>query len=132
MERFEPTPFDSRSEAGRTVVGGLVPAAVGALAGVLVGISAPAYWAVALVAAVGAVLAGLEHAGGWEAADRGFLSGLIYGTALLLAHELAGTHAKVSLGSFPPILAVITTIAGTLLTAAGGRLARERRAQTTT
>ena len=59
-----------------------------------------------------------------EAADRGFLGGLIYGAALLLVHELVNTHAKVSLGSFPPFLAVITTLVGTLLSAAGGRVAQ--------
>jgi hypothetical protein len=50
---------------------------------------------------------------------------------LLLVHALAGTHAKVSLGSFPPFLIVITAIAGMLLSAIGGRTARvmrERRA----
>ena len=52
---------------------------------------------------------------------------LIYGTALLVAHAVAGTHAKVSLGSFPPLLAVLTAIIGMLLSAAGGRLARAQR-----
>ncbi|HWE09337.1 MAG TPA: hypothetical protein VG325_08280 [Solirubrobacteraceae bacterium] len=102
--------------------------AIGGLAGVLVGVSAAAYWAIAVVAAVGALLSGFEHTDGWDAADRGFLSGLIYGTALLLAHELAGTQAKASLGSVPALLAVVTTLAGMLLAAAGGQLARARRA----
>lgn len=53
--------------------------------------------------------------------------GAIYGTALLLADAAVGTHAKVSLGSFPPFLAVITAIIGMLLCAAGGRLARLQR-----
>jgi hypothetical protein len=57
------------------------------------------------------------------------VAGFIYGVALLLAHLIAGTHAKVSLGSFPPLLAVVTAIAGMLLSALGGwmaRLLRER------
>jgi hypothetical protein len=52
---------------------------------------------------------------------------LIYGIALLVAHAILGTHAKVSLGSFPPLLAVVTAIAGMLLSALGGRIARLRR-----
>jgi hypothetical protein len=76
---------------------------------------------------VGAFASGFEHVDGWEAADRGFISGLIYGTSLLLAHELAGTHPKASLGSVPALLAVVTAIAGALLCAAGGHLARLQR-----
>jgi hypothetical protein len=101
--------------------------AIGGLAGVLVGVSAVAYWAIAVVAAVGALLSGFEHTDGWDAADRGFLSGLIYGVALLLAHEVAGTQARASLGSMPALLPVVTALAGMLLAAAGGRLARGRR-----
>ncbi len=52
-------------------------------------------------------------------ADRGFFGGAFYGAALLIAHALAGTHAKVSLGSFPPLLAVVTAIIGMFLAAAG-------------
>jgi hypothetical protein len=53
--------------------------------------------------------------------------GAIYGTSLLIAHAIAGTHAKVSLGSFPPLLAVVTAIIGMFLGAGGGRLARTMR-----
>jgi hypothetical protein len=109
------------------MVAGVVPMLIGGLAGVLIGVSAAAYWAIAALAAVGAVLSGFEHVDGWEAADRGFMSGLIYGTSLLLAHELAGTPAKASLGSVPALLAVVTAVAGSLLCAAGGHLARLQR-----
>lgn len=124
---YAPTLFRDRSGATQIVVGGLVPMALGALAGVLVGVSAPAYWALGALAAVGAFLAGFEHADGWDAADRGLLGGIIYGTALLLAHELAGTRPLVSLGSVPALLAVVTAVVGMLLSAAGGRLSGPRR-----
>jgi hypothetical protein len=44
---------------------------------------------------VGGLLAGFEHRDGWGGARRGLMGGAIYGTALLVAHALAGTHAKV-------------------------------------
>ncbi len=122
-----PTLFSDRSATGQMLVAGVVPMLVGGLAGVLVGVSAGAYWAIGALAAVGALLSGLEHRDGWEAADRGFISGLIYGVSLLLTHELAGTPARVSLGSLPALLAVVTAIAGSLLCAAGGHLARLQR-----
>ena len=122
-----PVLFDDRSLAAQVVIAGVIPAAIGALAGVLIGVSSTAYWVVAILAGVGAFLAGFEHLDGWEAADRGLVCGVVYGSALLVAHALVGTHAKVSLGSFPPLLVVITAIIGMLLSAAGGRTARTRR-----
>lgn len=121
---MEPVLFRDRSRPVQIVLGGLIPAALGALAGVLLGVSAGAYWAVGAVAAVGGFLSGFEHQDGWGGADRGLVAGFIYGVSLLVAHAIAGTDAKVSLGKFPPLLAVITAIFGMLLTAAGGRLAR--------
>lgn len=124
-----PTPvlFRDRSRPAQVVIGGVIPAVIGALAGVLVGASAAAYWVVAILAGVGAFVSGFEHLDGWGGADRGVVGGAIYGTALLLMHALVGTQAKVSLGSFPPFLAVVTAIVGMLLAAAGGRIARARR-----
>jgi hypothetical protein len=124
---YRPMLFRDRPRSAQFVLGGLVPAAIGALAGLLVGVSAGGYWAVAVLAAAGGFLAGFEHQDGWGGADRGFSGGLIYGIALLAVHGLAGTHAKVSLGSFPPLLAVVTAIIGMLLSAAGGRIARVQR-----
>jgi len=51
-------------------------------------------------------------------------AGVLFGTGVLVAHAIAGTHAKVSLGSFPPLLIVIDAIFGIFLGAIGGRLAR--------
>lgn len=119
-----PVLFRDRTRAQQIVLGGVIPLVIGALEGVLVGVSSAAYWIVALLAAVGAFLSGFEHRDGWGGADRGFFGGLIYGIALLVVHWIVGTHAKVSLGSFPPLLAVVTAIVGMLLAAAGGRIAR--------
>ena len=122
-----PVLFRDRPRPFQIVMGGVLPAAIGAVAGVLVGVSTGAYWAVAVLAGVGGFLSGFEHQDGWGGADRGLVGGAIYGTSLLIAHAIAGTTAKVSLGSFPPFLAVVTAIGGMFLAAAGGRLARSQR-----
>jgi len=122
-----PPLFSDRPRPVQVILGGVIPFAIGALAGVLVGISAGAYWAVGALAAVGGVLAGLEHRNGWGGADRGVVGGALYGIGLLIAHAIAGTDATVSLGSFPPLLAVVTAIIGMLLGALGGRIARVMR-----
>lgn len=124
---YQPTLFRDRSTLEQIVGGGVIPLIAGAIAGVLVGVSAGAYWGFGGLAAIGSIIAGFEHQDGWGGADRGLAAGAIYGIGLLVAHAIAGTHAKVSLGSFPPFLAVVTAIAGMLLTALGGRIARGQR-----
>jgi hypothetical protein len=122
-----PPLFRDRPRPIQIVLGGVVPFAFGAVVGVVVGISAGAYWALAVLAGVGAVFAGLEHRDGWGGADRGLVGGVLFGSGVLIAHAIAGTEAKVSLGSFPPFLIVIDAIFGILLGALGGRLARSMR-----
>ncbi len=122
-----PPLFRDRPRPIQIVLGGFVPFAFGAAVGVVLGISAGAYWALSVLAGLGAVLAGLEHQDGWGGADRGLVGGALFGSGILIAHAIAGTDAKVSLGSFPPLLIVIDAIFGVLLGALGGRLARGQR-----
>ncbi|HEX3910162.1 MAG TPA: hypothetical protein VHW67_05615 [Solirubrobacteraceae bacterium] len=122
-----PTLFKDRPRPVQIVLGGAVPLAFGAVVGIVLGVSAGVYWALAVVAGLGAILAGFEHQDGWGGADRGLVGGALFGLGVLLAHWIAGTDAKVSLGGFPPFLIVIDAIAGMLLGALGGRIARAMR-----
>ncbi len=127
----EPILFRDRGRPAQILLGGVVPAVTGGVAGVLIGVSSGAYWAYGALVAIGAVLAGFEHQDGWGGADRGLVAGAIYGIFLLVVHAIVGTHAKVSLGSFPPLLVVLTAIIGMLLSALGGRIARKQRERRT-
>jgi hypothetical protein len=124
---YLPPLFRDRPRALQIVLGGVVPLTFGAVVGVVLGISAAAYWGLLAAASVGGVLAGLEHRDGWGGADRGLVGGVLFATGLLVAHAIAGTHAKGSLGSFPPLLVVLDAIVGMLLGALGGRIARALR-----
>jgi len=128
---YDPVLFRDRPRPAQVALGGVVPAIFGGVAGVLIGVSSGGYWAWGLLAAIGSVVGGFEHEDGWGGADRGLVAGAIYGVALLVVHAIVGTHAKVSLGGFPPFLIVITAIAGMLLSAAGGRTARVLRERRT-
>jgi ABC-type Na+ efflux pump permease subunit len=119
--------FKDRPRPVQILLGGVVPALLGALAGFLVGVSAGGYWAVSIVAAIGGFLAGFEHRDGWGGADRGMVGGLIYSTTLVLVHWATGKEAKVSLGSSRVVFVIFLTIIGILLGAAGGRIARFQR-----
>jgi hypothetical protein len=119
-----PPLFRDRPRPLQIVLGGLVPLFFGVVVGIVLGVSAGLYWALAVLAGIGAVLAGFEHQDGWGGADRGLVGGAIFALGVLLAHWIAGTHAKVSLGGFPPFLIVIDAIAGMFLGALGGRIAR--------
>jgi apolipoprotein N-acyltransferase len=125
----KPTLLRERSERTQVVLAVIVPLLFGAVVGVVLGTSASTYWILLAVASLGALLAGLEHDQVKEAAGRGAVAGAMFGLGILAAHQLADTDAKVSLGSFPPLLIVIDAIAGALLTALGCWLVRRRRAK---
>ena len=124
---YDPMLFRDRPRPAQILLGGIVPTIAGGVAGALIGTSSGAYWAWGALAAIGSVVGGFEHQDGWGGADRGLVAVVIYGIALLLVHAIIGTHAKVSLGSFPPFLVVVTGIVGMLLSALGGRIARQGR-----
>lgn len=123
-----PPLFSERPRRTQIVLAIAVPFLFGAVAGVAVGISAAAYTVLALLAAVGGILAGLEHRDPRDGARRVFLGGALFGLGILIAHAIAGTDAKVSLGGFPPLLILIDAIIGSVLGAIGGAIsARSRR-----
>jgi len=125
-----PPLFATRPPAVQLVLILVVPALFGAVAGVLLGVSAGAYWALQGLGVLGGFFAGLEHPTAADGADRGLLGGAVFGSFLLLAHAISGADAKVDLGQWPGVLIVFTSIAGALLGALGGarRAAVERRA----
>ena len=117
-----PTLFSERPAAVQLIAGLVVPAAFGALVGVMLGVSAAAFYGLQVLAAIGGVLGGFEHRNAEEAADRGLLGGLVFGSFLLLAHAITGAEPKASLGSMPALLIVFAGIAGALLGALGATL----------
>src|ERR1700761_7754100 len=120
----ETIPFSQRSRETQILLAAVIPFVFGAIVGVVLGWSAGVYWVLSLLAAIGAVLGGLEHPDARSGALRGLAMGVFYGVGLLLAHAVAGTHAKVSLGSFPPLVIVIDAVVGGALAALGGYLSK--------
>jgi hypothetical protein len=103
----------------------IVPAIYGAITGYFLGVSEATYLVLSVIGVVGGVGAGLDHLGAKAGARRGLVAGLIFGAAILIAHELHGAEAKAELPDPPILLMVVTTALGALFGALGGRL-RER------
>jgi hypothetical protein len=107
------------------------PIVFGLLCGFLRGHSKTAYLLASVLTIPGAFLAGFEHAGASDGADRGLIGGALFGEFILLGHQIDGSAATASLPHPAGVLVVFTALIGTLLGAFGGAVRRraEERSQ---
>jgi uncharacterized membrane protein (UPF0136 family) len=98
------------------------PIAIGILCGILLGTSKAAYLILSVLTIAGGFLAGFEHAGAREGAIRGLVGGTLFGSFILIAHEIDGREATAGLPHPAIVLVVITAVFGVLLGAWGGRM----------
>jgi hypothetical protein len=124
-----PPLLSERGRAAQLALAVAAPIAFGAIVGLLLGRSASAYTLLSLLAIVGGIAAGYDHDGAPAGARRGVFGGLLFGAAIIVAHEIDGSEAKADLPDPAILLVVVTSGAGTLLGALGGWLRgrRERR-----
>jgi DNA uptake protein ComE-like DNA-binding protein len=120
-----PPLLEERPRSGRLVLVVVIPAAYGAITGYLLGVSAGAYTALALIGIVGVFGAGFEHRGARAGALRGAIAGSVFGAAVLITHAIHGASAKASLPKPHIVLIVIAAAVSAAFGALGGR-ARER------
>jgi hypothetical protein len=107
----------------------VLPSLFGAICGVMLGISEGLYTVLTLLGILGGVAAGYDHATPSEGALRGVAGGALFGTFILLAHAVAGTHAKAKLPEPHIVLPIATTLIAIALGAIGGAIrARSLRA----
>jgi len=83
-------------------------------------VSEPAYLVVSLLAAIGAILAGLEHRGPLEGALRGLAGGLLFGAFILLIVAIWDDDPTADLPEPQLVLIAFTTVIGVALSAVGG------------
>ncbi len=103
----------------------VLPAAYGALTGYFLGVSGGTYLVLSILGVLGGIGAGFDHMGAATGLRRGIVAGLIFGSAILIAHEIHGAKAKADLPDPEILLVVITTGLGAAFGALGGWL-RER------
>ena len=117
---MEPELFSHRSPQLQLVTAVVVPAAFGLITGIVLGVSEIGYLVLSLLGIAGGYFAGLEHRTIEEGFLRGVAGGLLFGTFILVGHEISG-EAKAELPKPEILLVVITTVAGALLGALGAR-----------
>ena len=98
------------------------PVVLGAICGILVGVSEVAYTALSLLAILGGIAAGYEHPTADEGSVRGFCGGIVFGTMIVAVSAVSGMDPKAQLPHPPGFLPVLTTILGMLFGAIGGWL----------
>ena len=122
----QPDLLESHPPVTQLVLAIAVPAIFGAIVGVLLGVSEIAYLIGSVLGIAGGYLAGKEHVGAEQGAVRGFTGGILFGTFILAVHALTGMERKAHLPEPEFLLVVITTVAGIVLGALGGRSRAKR------
>jgi hypothetical protein len=117
----EPELFSHRSPNAQLVLAVVVPSLFGLVAGFVLGVSEIGYLVLALLGIAGGYFAGLEHRYVEEGLLRGVAGGLLFGTFILVGHEISGMEPKAELPHPHILLVVITTTFGVLLGALGAR-----------
>ena len=117
--------LDEHPQSLQVVLAVVIPAVFGAITGFFLGVSVGTYVVLSILGVLGGVAAGFDHRGAAAGARRGVLGGFIFGSAILIAHEIHGATAKVELPEPAVILVAITTLFGAAFGALGGHL-RER------
>jgi hypothetical protein len=124
----EPELFSQRSPNAQLVLGIVVPAVFGLVTGFVLGISEIGYLVLSVLGIAGGFFAGLEHRYVEEGLLRGVAGGLLFGTFILVGHEISGMEPKAELPHPEILLVVITTAFGVGLGALGARRRRRRQA----
>lgn len=109
----------------------VLPAAYGAVTGYFLGISEATYLVLSVIGILGGIGAGFDHFGAPIGLRRGVLAGLIFGSFILIAHEIHGAEAHAELPDPAIVLVGVTTGLGGAFGALGGwlRARAERRAE---
>lgn len=100
----------------------VIPAVYGAVTGYFLGVSEVTYLVLSAIGVLGGIGAGFDHVGAAAGAKRGILGGAIFGSAILIAHEIHGADAKADLPHPAILLVVITTVLAMAFGALGGLL----------
>jgi hypothetical protein len=111
-----PPLFDERPFWLQVVGGIVVPVVFGILCGFVLGWSEILYYVLAgPIAILGGFLGGIEHRSVDEGVVRGAIGGLVFGSFILIGHEIANNAAKAHLPDPQGGLVFVTVLGGAIL-----------------
>jgi hypothetical protein len=117
-----PPPFDERPFWLQVAGGIVVPLVFGILTGFVLGWNEILYYVLAgPIAIAGGFLGGIEHRGADDGLVRGAIGGLVFGSFILIGHEIMNNEPKAHLPDPQGGLVFVTTLGGAILGALGGR-----------
>jgi hypothetical protein len=108
------------------IVGG--PLLFGAVCGFILSESKGGWAIVNLIAAIGGLAAGLDHAGPREGAMRGLAGGFLFGLGVVIADAITDGAPVADVPDPLGLLLILTTVFGAGLGALGGLIGRRIRA----
>ena len=117
-----PPLLDEHPRSVQVILAIVVPAVYGAVTGYFLGVSEGTYLVLSILGVLGGIGAGFDHVGAGAGAKRGVLAGLVFGSAILIAHEIHGAEAEAHLPEPAILLVVVTTVLGAAFGALGGVL----------
>ena len=116
-----PPPFDERPVWLQIAGAIVVPLVFGLLCGFALGWSEILYYVLAGPLAIGGgFLGGIEHRSTDDGLVRGAIGGLVFGSFILIGHEIANNEPKAHLPDPQGGLVFATTLGGAILGALGG------------
>ena len=111
-----PPLFDERPVWLQVAGGIVVPMVFGIVCGFVLGWSEIVYYVLAgPIAIVGGFLGGIEHKSTDDGAVRGLIGGLVFGSFILIGHEIANNAPKAHLPDPQGGLVFATTLGGAIL-----------------
>jgi hypothetical protein len=124
--KFPPPLFSTQPRAAQIFAAVVLPIGAGILCGILLGVNEAAYLIVSLITIAGGFSAGYEHPDAGTGAKRGLWGGTLFGSFILIAHEIHGHDPKADLPHPGILLVVVTAVLGAILGALGGRYRARR------
>jgi hypothetical protein len=116
-----PPAFDDRSPVEQIIGAVVVPMVFGLVTGFALGWNEVVYYLLAgPLAIAGGFVGGMEHRGADDGLVRGAMSGLVFGSFILLGLEIVNEEPEAYLGEPQAGLVFVTTIVGAILGALGG------------
>jgi hypothetical protein len=119
---WPPPLLEQRPRAAQIFLLVVLPVAFGALCGDVLGASKPWFNVLMLLATIGGIGGGFEHAGPRAGFVRGAVGGVVFAGSLLVTFEARGVPALTPLPVSPPVMAVLYAVMGMPLGALGGWL----------